>query len=119
MKCYNHHDRDAFGVCRSCGKALCLECMSKDSGNVVCANDLTCLNKDRQTENMYKNAEKIYSKENVKRSKWMAITFIIVAIVFSIPAIMSFDIFSAVMALFFFSAGIVLFIRAKEVQAQD
>ena len=26
MKCYNHHDRDAFAVCKSCGKALCLEC---------------------------------------------------------------------------------------------
>ena len=25
MKCYNHHDRDAFAVCKSCGKALCLE----------------------------------------------------------------------------------------------
>ncbi len=28
MKCFNHHDRDAFGICKTCGKALCLECMA-------------------------------------------------------------------------------------------
>ena len=40
MKCYNHHDRDAFGVCRVCGKGLCLECMSekKDHG-IHCKDD--------------------------------------------------------------------------------
>ena len=39
MKCYNHHDRDAFGVCKVCGKGLCLECMDKDSEIVVCTNE--------------------------------------------------------------------------------
>lgn len=39
MKCYNHHDRDAFGVCQICGKGLCLECMDKDKDMVVCANE--------------------------------------------------------------------------------
>lgn len=36
MKCYNHHDRDAFGICRVCGKGLCLECMDSDSTDVRC-----------------------------------------------------------------------------------
>ncbi len=36
MKCYNHHDRDAFGVCKSCGKALCLECLDEVDGMLVC-----------------------------------------------------------------------------------
>jgi hypothetical protein len=26
MKCYNHHDRDAFGIAFLTGKGLCLEC---------------------------------------------------------------------------------------------
>jgi len=42
MKCYNHHDRDAFGICKSCGKGLCLECMKKEDGAVFCKNDKHC-----------------------------------------------------------------------------
>ena len=26
MRCYNHSDRDANGICRACGKGLCTEC---------------------------------------------------------------------------------------------
>ncbi len=43
MKCYNHHDRDAFGICKACGKALCLECMKEENGVIVCNNSLNCL----------------------------------------------------------------------------
>ncbi|MBR6127613.1 DUF2180 family protein [bacterium] len=44
MKCYNHHDRDAFGICRICGKGLCLECMSQDNelGGIYCKSDEKC-----------------------------------------------------------------------------
>ena len=43
MKCYYHHDRDAFGVCRICGKGLCLECMSDKKGHgIYCKNDKHC-----------------------------------------------------------------------------
>ena len=46
MKCYNHHDRDAYGVCKACGKALCLECMSYDGDNIIyCKNDNQCRQK--------------------------------------------------------------------------
>ncbi len=44
MKCFNHHDRDAFGICTSCGKGLCLECMDATGENVVCKNS-NCKNK--------------------------------------------------------------------------
>ena len=27
MKCYNHHERDAFGIDMITGKVLCLECL--------------------------------------------------------------------------------------------
>lgn len=45
MKCYNHHERDAFGICKVCGKGLCLECMKNESGIIACKNDKTCLNR--------------------------------------------------------------------------
>lgn len=44
MKCYNHHDRDAFGICTVCGKGLCLECMS-NKNNVVTCKDKSCIGK--------------------------------------------------------------------------
>ena len=42
MKCYNHHDRDAFAVCKACGKALCLECAEKYRGFYVCKDSPAC-----------------------------------------------------------------------------
>lgn len=38
MKCYNHHERDAFGICTVCGKGLCLECMDTKNGAAICKN---------------------------------------------------------------------------------
>lgn len=38
MKCYYHHDRDAFGICSNCGKGLCLECMSEKNNKIFCKN---------------------------------------------------------------------------------
>ena len=42
MKCYNHHDRDAFAVCKSCGKALCLECAEDYKGFYICRGSDKC-----------------------------------------------------------------------------
>ncbi len=38
MKCYYHHDRDALGTCKSCGRGLCEEC------HVVVGRGLACRN---------------------------------------------------------------------------
>ena len=35
MKCFNHHDRDAFGISLVTGKALCLECMEEYKGIII------------------------------------------------------------------------------------
>ena len=42
MKCYNHHDRDAFAVCKSCGKALCLECAEEYKNTFICKGSKAC-----------------------------------------------------------------------------
>ncbi len=47
MKCFNHHDRDAFGICSVCGKGLCLECMEKVNDIITCKNPI-CKNKAKQ-----------------------------------------------------------------------
>ena len=42
MKCYNHHDRDAFAVCKACGKALCLECAEEYKNEFICKDSQKC-----------------------------------------------------------------------------
>ena len=42
MKCYNHHDRDAFAVCKACGKALCLECVEEYKNEFICKDSPKC-----------------------------------------------------------------------------
>ena len=42
MKCYNHHDRDAFAVCKACGKALCLECAEEYKNEFICTDSPKC-----------------------------------------------------------------------------
>ena len=51
MKCYNHHDRDAFAVCSTCGKGLCLECAEGICGKMECKSD-SCRIKVRFSKNI-------------------------------------------------------------------
>lgn len=36
MKCYWHRNRDAIGICKSCGRAICKTCMGDDRFILVC-----------------------------------------------------------------------------------
>ena len=36
MRCYNHHDKEAVGTCKSCGRALCPTCAAEVEKAVAC-----------------------------------------------------------------------------------
>jgi hypothetical protein len=36
MRCFYHHDRDAVGSCKSCGKGLCPECAVELKKGLAC-----------------------------------------------------------------------------------
>lgn len=36
MKCYNHEDRDAVGICVSCKKGICRDCAIEYNGKLYC-----------------------------------------------------------------------------------
>ena len=36
MKCFNHENIDAIGICTTCNKALCRECYKKGVNGLVC-----------------------------------------------------------------------------------
>ncbi len=94
MKCYNHHDRDAFGVCKVCGKGLCLECMDKNDDMVICANA---------------------HGRSILSDKVLSILFIIVGIVCFVTAFTDdFDIFKILLGVVSVSIGIGGFRKAKK-----
>lgn len=36
MRCYNHHENEAVGTCKSCGRALCHTCVVEVEKAVAC-----------------------------------------------------------------------------------
>jgi hypothetical protein len=38
MKCYNHLEVDAVGLCKSCGRGLCHDCVSEVGTSISCKN---------------------------------------------------------------------------------
>ena len=36
MNCFNHRERPALGVCKSCGKGLCEECLQEVPNGLAC-----------------------------------------------------------------------------------
>ena len=39
MKCFNHNDQDAVGVCKHCQKGICMNCCTLVNGSVSCIGD--------------------------------------------------------------------------------
>lgn len=63
MKCFNHHDRDAFVVCKSCGKALCLECVDKYNDFYICKDSVSCRKNSKiEQDNLLKNESGTFEK---------------------------------------------------------
>ncbi|GAA0422354.1 hypothetical protein GCM10009133_33650 [Cocleimonas flava] len=46
MKCYNHHNHDAVGVCKSCLKGICTECATDIGGGITCSDECATNAKD-------------------------------------------------------------------------
>lgn len=36
LKCFYHHDRDALGTCKACGKGLCADCLEDFDKGLAC-----------------------------------------------------------------------------------
>lgn len=36
MKCFNHHEADSVGLCKHCGKALCVDCLTDLDDGLAC-----------------------------------------------------------------------------------
>lgn len=59
MKCFNHNDREAIGICISCKKALCSECLELVDNQVSCKNSEFCFNRSSLIKRIYEYNQKV------------------------------------------------------------
>ncbi|MGK0270625.1 MAG: hypothetical protein ACI88H_001272 [Cocleimonas sp.] len=63
MKCFNHHQQDAVGVCKSCLKGVCRECATDIGGGLACFDECTIV--ARSTIELVKNT--VASQKDFKK----------------------------------------------------
>lgn len=63
MKCFNHADHDAVGVCMSCGKGVCHDCLVEIPDGIACK-DGNCERRARRNSQMLDNNAEVLSKSN-------------------------------------------------------
>jgi hypothetical protein len=50
MKCFNHNNVDAVGICASCGKALCSSCLVAGSPECACSTECADFSLERRRQ---------------------------------------------------------------------
>ncbi len=58
MKCYNHAENDAVGVCKNCSKGLCKECLTEVNNGIACT--LTCIEEVERIDKLIKKGSQSY-----------------------------------------------------------
>ena len=83
MKCFNHHDRDAFGEDYFTGKGLCLECMEEYKGIII----------EKNNEFSKKAAERHLKmvSGNFSASRIFYYVFLIMGIISTLVGVLSFN----------------------------
>jgi hypothetical protein len=82
MKCYNHTDIDAVGICKNCNKGVCISC-AIDVGNGIACSE-TCANEVKQINVLIERNKNAYQKiadgylRNTSMYLGLAIIFILI-----------------------------------------
>ena len=71
MRCYNHQDVDANGLCKSCHKGICSDCSTLVGGSVACSE--TCQEDVAALNYLVERGKKVY--KNLGR-QWTPAAFI-------------------------------------------
>jgi len=68
INCFKHPDREAAGMCVSCGKPFCEECLSEVDGKNYCK---TCLVETVETLRTQPTVPAVYKKKNTAILLWL------------------------------------------------
>lgn len=58
MKCFNHPETDAVGICKNCSKGLCKACLTELENGIACTE--TCVEETRQINALINRNKKVY-----------------------------------------------------------
>ena len=84
MKCYNHPDVDALGICKNCNKGLCKGCLTEIENGIACTS--TCIEEVKLINSLISRSKKSYGTASgaYSRNGWIYIGLGIVFIIFGL-----------------------------------
>jgi hypothetical protein len=98
MKCFNHPDVEAVGICKSCNKGICKECLTEVENGIACKGK--CEDEVKELNSLLKRNKVMFEKSNamIEKSKTIynissatcyrnAVFLILMAIVFAVASI--------------------------------
>lgn len=59
MKCYNHPETDAIGICKNCNKGLCKNCLTEIENGLACT--ATCVEEVKQVNSLINRNKQSFS----------------------------------------------------------
>jgi hypothetical protein len=85
MKCYNHPNQDAIGICKNCSKGLCKDCITEVENGIACTS--TCVEEVKLINSLINRNKTSYKKvsgshyRNAYLYGGMGIAFIVFGII--------------------------------------
>ncbi len=86
MKCFYHPETDAVGICKNCGKGLCMECTADLGNSLACKN--RCENEVKSINAYNRSARITYSDTLTHNSMVTIVWYTIVGLSFLAVTIM-------------------------------
>lgn len=119
MKCFNHPEKDAVAICKSCNKALCHECASEVTNGIACKGK--CEEEVLFLNEMLERNKTVYSKTG-KTYMRSSIIYFLAGIAFAgygfFTEISPLKPFLFIMSGVMIVAGILMIISAKKIESK-
>jgi hypothetical protein len=118
MKCFNHPDLDAIGICKNCNKGLCKDCLTEVDNGIACTS--TCVDEVNQVNSLIQRNKHTH---NVASSAHMrnVLLFGGMGIVFLIFGLTTEGIgdFLTIMGILFLLGGILSYTSARKYKSMQ
>jgi len=118
MKCFNHQENDAVGLCKNCSKGLCKECAKEVHNSIACS--MTCIEELKQIDSIIKRNKQSYktTSSSLLRSAFMYLGFGLVFIIYGLisKGLMG---FLSILGILFIIGGIFNIISAKKYRKEQ
>jgi hypothetical protein len=109
MNCFNHTESAASGICKSCGRALCKECMVDVGGSISCSGE--CEERVKILNEMIESNSQILTTTSNRGVKSSALFSVIMGIVFLSFGIWKFSSNDLFLPMFLSVLGIAFLVR--------